>query len=125
LDALNASAKKISRNQQRENQYETLKDVPPLVYNKKQDFWISELVVLSQDNRANSVDVGSFEEAEGQPLYSVLIGTNGAGKSTMMKEIVDFFVDLHACVNEKDQKLSFANKGRLKGIRYHIDGVEC
>ena len=126
LDALNANGrKKISRRQQKENQYEALIDIPTLTYSQKQDFWISELVVLSQNNRANSVSVGSFEEAEGQPLYSVLIGTNGAGKSTMMKEIVDFFVDLHACVNEKDQKLSFANKGRLKGIRYHIDGVEC
>lgn len=126
LDELNANGwKRISRRQQKENQYEALIDIPTLTYSQKQDFWISELVVLSQNNRANSVSVGSFEVAEGQPLYSVLIGTNGAGKSTMMKEIVDFFVDLHACVNEKDQKLSFANKGRLKGIRYHIDGVEC
>ena len=126
LDELNATdGKKISRLKQRENQYETLTDIPPLVYSKKQNFWISELVVLSQNNRANSLGVGSFEESEGQPLYSVLIGTNGAGKSTMMKEIVDFFVDLHACVNEKEQRLPSANKGRLKGIIFHIDGVDC
>ena len=126
LDALNANGgKRIPRRLQKENQYETLTDIPPLVYSQKQSFWISELVVLSQDKRANSVDIGSFKEAEGQPLYSVLIGTNGAGKSTMMREIVEFFIDLHTCVNDKEQRWSYTNKGRLKGIRYHIDGAEC
>ncbi len=33
--------------------------------------------------------------------------------------------DLHACVNESESRLSSTNKGRLKGIKYHIDGVEC
>ena len=42
-----------------------------------------------------------------------------------MKEIVDFFIDLHACKNETEPKLSAANKTRLKGIKYHIDGVNC
>lgn len=126
LDALNAThGKKISKHQMRGNRYETLTDIPPLAYSHKRDFWINELVVLFQDNRANSVGVGAFEEAEAQPLYSVLIGINGAGKSTMMKEIVDFFIDLHACVNEKEQRQPSANKGRLKGIKYHIDGVDC
>ena len=127
LDGLDAyGIKKIPRSlMQRENQYETLTDIPPLVYSKNKSFWISELVVLSQNNSANSVDVGSFNEAEGQPLYSVLIGTNGAGKSTMMREIVEFFIDLHACVNVKEQRSSYTNKGRLKGVRYHIDGAEC
>lgn len=126
LNTLNAiDGKKISRNQVRDNQYKALRDTPPLVYSQKRDFWISELAVLSLDNRVNSIDVGSFEEVESQPLYSVLIGTNGAGKSTIMKEIVDFFIDLHASVNEKEQRLPSANKGRLKGIKYHIDGVDC
>lgn len=94
-------------------------------YNDKQSFWISELGLLSPENEANSISIGSFEEAESLPLYSVLIGTNGVGKSCLMKEIVDFFIDLHSCKNESNPSLSSANKGRLKGIRYHIDGIEC
>ena len=126
LDAINdTSRRENAKLERRINQYETLAKVSPLVYSQKQDFWICELVLLSPDNRANSVSVGSFEEAVGQPLYSVLIGTNGVGKSTMMKEIVDFFIDLHACVNEKEKRSLAANRGKLKGIRYHIDGVEC
>lgn len=97
----------------------------PLTYSEKQDFWISELVLLSPKNEANGIKLGSFEKADKQPLFSVLIGTNGAGKSMLMKEIVDFFIDLHACVVGTGQRLPSANKGRLKGIRYHIDGVEC
>ena len=99
---------------------------PPLVYSEEENFWISELIVLSADNNLTRINTGAFEEAQGLPLYSVLIGTNGVGKSMLMKEIVDFFIDLHACGNnDKDAKLSPANKGRLKGIKYHIDGVDC
>lgn len=99
---------------------------PPLTYNEEEDFWISELVILSSDNNVTRISTGIFEEAQGLPLYSVLIGTNGAGKSMLMKEIVDFFLDLHASAsNDKDAKLSPANKGRLKGIKYHIDGIDC
>lgn len=99
---------------------------PPLVYSDEENFWISELLVLSADNNLTRINTGSFEEAQGLPLYSVLIGTNGVGKSMLMKEIVDFFLDLHASAsNDKDAKLSLANKGRLKGIKYHIDGVDC
>lgn len=98
---------------------------PPLKYSENQDFWIRELVLLSPKNEANVINLGFFGEADKQPLYSVLIGTNGAGKSMLMKEIVDFFIDLHACIDGTEQRLSNVNKGRLKGIGYHIDGVEC
>lgn len=94
-------------------------------YSDKQGFWIRELAILSPNNNVSGINVGSFGEAEGLPLYSVLIGTNGVGKSSLMKEIIDFFIDLHSCANESDPKLSSVNKGRLKGIKYHIDGVEC
>lgn len=99
--------------------------LPSLKYSENNSFWISELIVLSPDKRVDSISAGSFNESDGMPLYTVLIGTNGAGKSSLMKDIVDFFIELHSCVNGKEQRLSSFNKGRLKGIRYHIDGVEC
>ncbi len=94
-------------------------------FSEKQNFWISEIAILSPENKINSIKIGSFDEAESLPLYSVLIGTNGVGKSSLMKEIVDFFIDLHSYAGESEPKLSSVNKGRLKGIKYHIDGVEC
>lgn len=97
----------------------------PLKYSEKQSFWISELAILSPDGKVNIINVGSFKDAKSLPLYSVLIGTNGTGKSILMKDIVDFFIDLRVCANGTDPKISLANKGRLKGIRYHIDGLEC
>lgn len=100
---------------------------PPysLKYSEKQSFWIDELAILSPEKIVNSIAVGSFDKIEHFPLYSVLIGTNGVGKSSLMKEIVDFFIDLHTYVNESESKLAFVNKGRLKGVVYHIDGVKC
>jgi predicted ATPase len=88
-------------------------------------FWIEDLIVLSSSETATRISVGLFDSLSCVPLYSVLIGKNGVGKSSMMKEIVDFFVDLHACQNESIPKLSSANNTRLKGIKYHIDGACC
>ncbi len=98
---------------------------PPLKYSEKQDFWINELAILSPSQNVNYINVGSFDDPEAFPLYSILIGTNGAGKSSLMKELVDFFIDLHAYVNKSEARLSSSNKCRLKGVKYHIDGVEC
>lgn len=105
-------------------QNETLTPQSSLKYSEKQSFWIDELAILSPEKIVNSIDVGSFDKIEHFPLYSVLIGTNGVGKSSLMKEIVDFFIDLHTYVNESESKLAFVNKGRLKGVVYHIDGVK-
>lgn len=100
-------------------------DDSPLIYSEKQSFWISKLAILTPDKEVDSISIGEFDADSGQPLYSILIGSNGAGKSSLMKEIVDFFIDLHSCINESEPKLTGANKGRLKGVSYYIDGVEC
>lgn len=97
----------------------------PLIFSDKPNFWIDELVLFSPEKEVNDIDLGSFEESDGLPLYSVLIGINGVGKSSLMKEIVDFFIDLHTCASDAKSKLSSSFKIRLKGIRYHIDGMEC
>ena len=94
----------------------------------KQDcknFWIEELILLTPQGKAIRLPIASFDSQDKAPLYSVLIGCNGVGKSTLLKEMVDFFVDLHAYINNLKQKMSSANKARLKGVKYHIDGVCC
>lgn len=100
------------------------KNTPPYK-DEEPDFWIEELIMLSPSGKANSIAIGNYMEASNVPLYSVIIGSNGVGKSSIMKEIIDFFIDLHACQNETESKLSATNKTRLKGIKYHIDGVNC
>lgn len=122
LDELNTTKRVKEQKSTRFN--DNILNTPELVYNEKPTFWICELAMLSPEKEVNSIEIGAFDDAGGLPLYSLLIGTNGAGKSSMMKEIVDFFIDLHSCVNDSEPKLTGANKGRLKGIRYHIDGME-
>lgn len=124
LDAI-GKTKEIKSNQDNKINLKKSNTTRPLIYSDKQSFWISELAILSPNNKVNVINIGSFIEANNSPLYSVLIGSNGAGKSILMKEIVDFFVDLHSYVNQSDPKVILTNKGRLKGVRYFIDGVEC
>ncbi len=93
-------------------------------YSEEKCFWIKNLELLSPTNKDNRICICPFEEAAGSPLYSVLIGTNGVGKSMLMKELVDFFIDLHACINQSASKPS-VNKGRIISVDYYIDGLEC
>ena len=89
------------------------------------NFWVEELILLTPQGKATRLPIASFGCKDKAPLYSVLIGCNGVGKSTLLKEMVDFFVDLHAYINNFKQKMSSANNARLKGVKYHIDGVCC
>ena len=89
------------------------------------NFWVEELILLTPQGKATRLPIASFGCQDKVSLYSVIIGCNGVGKSTLLKEMVDFFVDLHAYINNFKQKMSSANKARLKGVKYHIDGVCC
>lgn len=109
-------------NLKKKNQTE-ISTLPPLIYNEKKSFWISELAILSPLKDINYITIGSFDNTKELPLYSVLIGTNGVGKSSLMRDIIDFFIDLYDCVD--DSKSLSSNKGWIKGIKYHIDGIEC
>lgn len=114
-----------SKCKQKEYENKIITIPPSLKYGEKQNFWISELVILSPYNTVNYINLGSFEESTDLPIYSMLIGSNGVGKSSLMRDIVDFFIDLHACVNASESRSISSYKGRLKGIGYHIDGVKC
>lgn len=99
-------------------------DTPSTRYKSECNFWIRELILMTPEMKANSLGMGSFEKSEKQPLYSLIIGTNGAGKSSLMKEIIEFFIDLHNfSKNNYNNELTIYN-GYLKGVSYHIDGVE-
>ena len=103
--------------------YTTIEE--PQYKEDSKNFWVEELILLTPQGKATRLPIASFGCQDKVPLYSVLIGCNGVGKSTLLKEMVDFFVDLHAYINNFKQKISSANKARLKGVKYHIDGVCC
>lgn len=103
--------------------YTTIKE--PQYKEDSKNFWVEELILLTPQGKATRLPIASFGCQDKVSLYSVIIGCNGVGKSTLLKEMVDFFVDLHAYINNFKQKMSSANKARLKGVKYHIDGVCC
>lgn len=99
-------------------------DAPAYDENNK-EFWVEELLLLSHQGKVSRFPIALFHSPIIEPLYSVVIGNNGVGKSSMLKEIVDFFIDLNAYANDDKPKFSSASKARLKGVKYHIDGVCC
>lgn len=97
----------------------------PQYYENNRMFWIEELILLSSKGEAYRLPVAKFDRCKKEPLYSVIIGNNGVGKSIILKEIVDFFIDLYAYINETKPKISSIYNLRLRGVKYHIDGVCC
>ena len=63
-------------------------------YSSMNSFWISELMILSSKKEPILIETGPYKEMGNLPFYSVLIGRNGSGKSSLMKDIVEFFIDL-------------------------------
>lgn len=114
------------RSKQQNNFLPTTIHPPKTEYeNAKIGFWIDELLVLSPIGKVKRIKVGEFESNIEDPMYSVLIGINGIGKSTLLKEVVDFFVDLYSCANVNKVDRSLSKQGQVRGIKYHINGMEC
>lgn len=89
------------------------------------NFRIDELILLSPSGDVNCIGLSPLQASGSYPLYSVLIGNNGVGKSSIMREIVDFYVDLYYCIHDAGTKYTPFNDRRLKGIKYSIDGSLC
>ena len=98
-------------------------DIPH--YSKEySNFWIDELFIL-MSGKICSIKVSDIDKCKrDHPLYSVLIGPNGVGKSSILRDIVNFFIELNTQATDNSRKPS-SYKGLLRGIRYNIDGQEC
>ena len=87
------------------------------------NFWIEEIFILVS-GKICSIKVRDIDRCkQDHPLYSVLIGPNGVGKSSILRDIVNFFIELNAQVTNNSRNPA-SYKGLLRGIRYNIDGQE-
>ena len=95
----------------------------PSYDNEHADFRVEELFILISDNIC-SIKISDINEHKlKHPLYSVLIGANGVGKSSILRDIVNFFIELNTQITNNGKASSY--KGLLRGIRYHINGQVC
>ena len=88
------------------------------------NFGIEELFVLTPLNKIESIKISDFSLYQQTPYYSVLIGSNGVGKSSLLSDIVDFFLELYECSKDPSH-VKKVYKGKLIGVRYHVDGQKC
>lgn len=87
-------------------------------------FWIEEIMVQLANSEVSRIKVADFSDAETSPLFSVLIGYNGVGKSSLLREIIDFFIDLSQQTQDSKSKSRNSHKNlfSIVGVRYHADG---
>lgn len=87
-------------------------------------FFIKEIFILTENSTINSINVGDFNISQQSPFFSVFIGANGVGKSSLLSEIADFFIEVHGhAINETKNVLNY--KKNIVAIKYYIDGLDC
>lgn len=93
----------------------------------KIQFCLKEIYYKSHSGLSSRILVDNFIQSDMAPFYSVIIGSNGVGKSSILKEIIEFFIDLHSYVDSKDSRLKkrSVSKESILGVKYIIDGSFC
>ena len=74
----------------------------------KVSFWGSEVI---------TIDLGNVENDDHR-YFSLFIGTNGMGKSTFLREIIDFFIDTQYWKGRRKG----SKQVRITTLRYAMDG---
>lgn len=106
-----------------EYNYKVNNDVETSFSNSLQpSFWVDELYIRTKSNNVCTIKLSDILEAKQKPYFSVLIGTNGVGKSSILRDIVNFFIEIENQKNKEYKRISY--KGLLLGIKYHIDNIE-
>ncbi len=120
------SSSRIYSNATVNTDYVSQKKVPILTYNEEHpDFYIKELYVFnSEGGRPATIKILNDSIPEQRQLFSVLIGENGVGKSSLLRDLSEFFTDVHRC-SEASSFVSASYDGKLAGVCYCIDGQEC
>lgn len=87
-----------------------------------------ERISLLDNKRQDIVDIDLSQEREllgySHCWFSLLIGVNGVGKTTILRGIIDFFIDFHEYCNSgyKNYRKTARKNILVVGARYQADG---
>ena len=118
----------ITKDDNEEDEYENF--IPYKIENTENSFYnveipsfcVDELYIKTNSNNISTIKLFDTSNIKQEPYFSVLIGPNGVGKSSILRDIVNFFVEIENLKNNDIKRTLY--KGLLVGIRYHLDNQE-
>lgn len=84
--------------------------------------FVIEELLLDSFGELQKIKLTNTTPEEDSAYYSIMIGMNGVGKSRLLREVVDFIVDLQSFVLLETNGALRSKPGKLRGIRYQSDG---
>lgn len=92
----------------------------------KSDFRLEKIVVLDCDFHEVDIDLSIDEKKsndESLSNFSLLIGVNGVGKSSILRGIIDFFIDFQEYSNSFSKSYRKNNNEfvQVVGVKYKVD----
>lgn len=92
---------------------------------KKSGFRLDKIELLVCNNQMVDIDlsrqkVSLFDDSFCQ--FSLLIGVNGVGKTTILRGIVDFFIDFHEYYNHDGYRVTSRKNIQVVGVKYQANG---
>lgn len=128
IDLDNLDNKNTATNQSLQDPFDFSKyseEIPS--YSNNHNFCLEEIMFISEEELVR-MNLNTTSLLQNKPLYSVLIGLNGIGKSSILRCLVDFFTDLYHSVHDENKEYGVTKINTylsVLGIAYSIDGVSC
>lgn len=92
---------------------------------KRTRFRLDKIELLVCNSQMIDIDLSRQNDScDGDTLcqFSLLIGVNGVGKSTILRSIVDFFIDFHEYYNHDGYRMTTHKNIQVVGVKYQANG---
>lgn len=92
---------------------------------KRTRFRLDKIELLVCNSQIINIDLSRQNDScDGDTLcqFSLLIGVNGVGKTTILRSIVDFFIDFHEYYNHDGYRITTRKNIQVVGVKYQANG---
>ena len=92
---------------------------------KRTRFRLDKIELLVCNSQMIDIDLSRQNDScDGDTLcqFSLLIGVNGVGKTTILRSIVDFFIDFHEYYNHDGYRITTRKNIQVVGVKYQANG---
>ena len=92
---------------------------------KRAGFRLDKIELLVCNSQMVDIDLSrpknSFSD-DSLCQFSLLIGVNGVGKTTILRSIIDFFIDFHEYYNHNGYRMTPRKNIQVVGVKYQANG---
>lgn len=92
---------------------------------KRAGFRLDNIELLVCNSQMVDIDLSRQKDSffdDSLCQFSLLIGVNGVGKTTILRSIIDFFIDFHEYYNHNGYRMTPRKNIQVVGVKYQANG---